>query len=172
MSVACLVTVVVFGSDPQLWLAGSPGSLALAGAAAASVAAVFATRALLDAGGLFVSDDGDVSDGSGEAHVAAHPVTRPGWASRVLSERTRGTLDQVASFVVGSFWAVRRALHVVTMRGTLLYAAAWAGTLALFVGVGVMVIRGDRLEIHPAWTILLLALWGLQRRNAMGECRR
>lgn len=163
VSAACFASVIAFGSGPDLWHTHAVDAPALVGAAFLSVLSVFVTRLLLNAGGLFATEAEE------ESNAVAPETAHPDWISRMPSGVVRGTLHDAAAILGTVVWAVRGAIHVLTMRGTLLYAGAWVGTLALFVGVGIMVMTGDRVDLHPAWTLLLLVLWGLQRRNAMGE---
>lgn len=146
---------------------------------AVTVGALVATRSVLAAGDLTIDSEAGVEGRSGRRSgggrfgvAAAGPRNSlcAGWGDWALLAAAR-RWAQAASHALSA--VLMRVWHLATLHRVLVYALAWMGTLALPIAIAVLVLGEVELNhVHPAWGLLFLALWGLQRSTALGEAAR
>ena len=176
-SMAC---VVVYGANPALWPNGRIPWGSVIGAGILCIVATATFRITLSSGGLANFQP---------ASVAPSPSRGPA----LLFHRAVEFLTPLGRAVDGF-------LRVITMRNLVQYALAWATTVGLVIllvsargrvvqppwrcwlrsarllrnlpltqAIGLM--KQGPLDVHPAWTLLVILVIGLQRKTAMGEAR-
>lgn len=147
-SMAC---VVVYGANPALWPNGRIPWGSVIGAGILCIVATATFRITLSSGGLANFQP---------ASVAPSPSRGPA----LLFHRAVEFLTPLGRAVDGF-------LRVITMRNLVQYALAWATTVGLVILLAIGLMKQGPLDVHPAWTLLVILVIGLQRKTAMDAIR-